>query len=352
MLTGFRSAAITTAALLVAACDMPQTTAVSEYATGSRSTAAARVLIQDASCVTLLAGQTIAAGNVCTAIDGDSVRVTYNATDGWMIFETHLWAGTSFASLPVNKAGNPQIGLFPYASTQPGVASFTVALPLSMFGLSQNMTSCAPVTAYLVTHAVVKKMRPDGTWQSETAYGEGTRLVQKGNWATWFSIVLTCAQDEPPKVATEETAFAFANDSLSACFIGSDLLTTNRWGWSNGPLAPGAYRFDVYAGAGQCDRSKGTLVGSLGIVYTGSAATVTYTMRAGFFLEETHLYAGTDPLPSTIDRRTGAKEYTVAPGQYGNIHDLTGASSDTYTITGLSGPIFVVAHAVVSSTQW
>jgi hypothetical protein len=352
MFSGFRIAALATTALLIAGCDMPQSTTVNEETNGSQHAVAARVVVQDASCVTLLAGQTTPAGSVCTVVDGDSVRVTYSTTDGWRIFETHMWAGTSFASLPVNKAGNPQVGLFPHASTQTGVTSVTVSLPLSLFGLSQGMASCAPVTAYVVAHAVVKKQRLDGSWQSETAYGEGTRLVQKGNWATWFSITLTCAQDEPPQVATEETAFAFANDSLSMCFIGSDLLTTNRWGWSNGPLVAGSYSFDLYAGAGQCDRSKGTLVGSLGILYNGSTATVTYTMRPGFFLGETHLYAGTDALPSSIDRKTGAKEYTVAPGQYGNIHDLDEASSDTYTITGLSGPIFVVAHAVVSSTQW
>ncbi len=346
-----RSALAAFTALVFAGCDL-QPTATDSTGSSPSPQPAARVVLQGQTCVTLLAGQTIIAGEVCSVVDGDSLRLTYTSNGGWFIYETHLWAGTDFASLPVNKAGNPQPGLFPYASSQSGVASFTVSLPLSMFGLSKEMTACAPVTIYVVSHAVVKKTKTDGSLQSETAYGEGTRLVQKGNWATWFSISLGCIADEPPKLATEETAFAFANDSLSACFIGSDLLATNRWGWSNGTLVPGSYVFQLYAGAGQCDLSKGTHVGSLTVVYAGSTATVTYAMLPGFSLSATHLYVGTDPLPYTINNKTGVKEYTVAPGQYGNIHNLAGVGVDTFTISGLSGSVYVVAHAVVSSTNW
>jgi hypothetical protein len=40
--------------------------------------------------------------------------------------------------------------------------------------------------------------------------------------------------------------------------------------------------------------------------------------------------------------------YTVAPGQYSTIHgDLDDVTSNSYTITGLSGEIYVVAHATV-----
>jgi hypothetical protein len=40
------------------------------------------------------------------------------------------------------------------------------------------------------------------------------------------------------------------------------------------------------------------------------------------------------------------------PGQYGNIHDeLANVTSDSYTISGLSGTIYVVAHATVTGIQ-
>lgn len=134
-----------------------------------------------------------------------------------------------------------------------------------------------------------------------------------------------------------ETAFAYGGDDAT-CFID---LGFGNWGWTNGPLGEGSYSFPIYAAAGQCDLSKGTLVGTLEIVYSGGTATIEYEMDAGFTMDETQLYVGNDILP----KKGG--EYTVAPGQYGNIHDLDGASSDSYTITDLSGDIYVVAHAVV-----
>lgn len=58
---------------------------------------------------------------------------------------------------------------------------------------------------------------------------------------------------------------------------------------------------------------------------------------------ETHLYVGGEPLA----RSNG--EYTVAPGQYLAIHsELNNVATDSYTITGLSGEVYVVAHATVA----
>lgn len=304
------------------------------------------IQIQGTSSVTLLAGQTIVAGTVSSSIEGENLKITYSTANGFLLYETHVWAGLNLASMPQTNSGNPKLGNFPYNSgALPGVSSYSVSVPLSVFGLASSMTSCAPVTAYIVSHAVVKRSLADGSIQSETAYGEGTRLVQKGNWATWFSIVLSCYEEQPPVAGTCETAFAF-DENVSTCFIGSGLLSTNRWGWFNGPVGPGSYLFDLYAGAGKCDLSKGTYVGELKVEYDGASAKVSYTMLPGFKLDETHLYVGNEPLP----RDNGT--YTVAPGQYGNIHDLSNATSDSFTVSGLSGSIYVVAHATVCSNSW
>jgi hypothetical protein len=309
------------------------------------SSESALVQIQGTSCVPLLAGQTISAGTVCSSIEGENVEVTYETSNGWLLYSAHLWAGLNLASMPQTNSGNPKLGNFPYnAGTLEGVSSYSFSVPLSTFGLSSGMTSCDPVTGYLVAHAVVKKQLDDGSFQSETAYGDGTRLVQKGNWSTWFSIGLTCT-DEEPKLAACETAFAFG-DELATCFIDSGVISTNRRGWFNGPIGTGSHSFDIYAGAGQCDLSKGTYVGSLSVSYDGSVANVSYSMLPGFTMDETHLYVGSEPLPRTNG------QYTVAPGQYGNIHTLSGASSDSFSISGLSGDIYVVAHSVTCSTQW
>ncbi len=177
-------------------------------------------------------------------------------------------------------------------------------------------------------------------FEEETAWGDGEDFLGN-NWATYFTHTIQCEDPTPPPTGGCETAFAFGN-SDATCFIGSPWITTGRWGWTNGELGTGNYSFDIYAGAGQCDTDKGTLVGTLTVNYDGSTAVVTYTMDSPYTMDETHLYVGNEPLPRDVNGN-----YTVAPGQYPYQHDLTDATTDTYTITGLSGDIYVVAHAVV-----
>ena len=77
-------------------------------------------------------------------------------------------------------------------------------------------------------------------------------------------------------------------------------------------------------------------------VQDGATATVTYTMNSPYYMTESHLYVGNDVLATD----NGA--FTVAPGQYLQIHDpVASGSSDSYTVSGLSGGIYVVAHATV-----
>ncbi|MCK4478501.1 hypothetical protein KAU88_08265 [Candidatus Bathyarchaeota archaeon] len=151
---------------------------------------------------------------------------------------------------------------------------------------------------------------------------------------------------EGPPPPRGETAFAYG-DGYATCFMSMDFDGDGKrdfknWGWSNGPLAPGSYTFDVWAGAAKCDLGKGTLVGNVTIDYDGSTATVTYMMHTSWTMQNTQLYVGSEPLP-----RDSQGEYTVAPGQYPYIHAGISAVSDTYTVSGLSGDIYVVAHADV-----
>lgn len=64
-------------------------------------------------------------------------------------------------------------------------------------------------------------------------------------------------------------------------------------------------------------------------------------------MKETHLYIGSEILARDVNGKC-----TVAPGQYPTIHeDLDGATMDTYAIEGLSGDIYIVAHAAVIAPQ-
>jgi len=123
-----------------------------------------------------------------------------------------------------------------------------------------------------------------------------------------------------------ETAYAYEEEPDGTCFM--DLGFSN-WGWSIKLQTEGTYTFPVYAGAGQCDPEKGTLVGSVTANYSGGTVQFTYNFLSGFSTNETHFYAGYDSVPKDKKGKS-----TVAPGQY--------------TIgTGLSGPIYIIAHAVV-----
>ncbi len=137
---------------------------------------------------------------------------------------------------------------------------------------------------------------------------------------------------------TCETAFAWGGSDAH----NFEEYGFHNWGWSNGPLPAGDYEWGIYAGAGGGEPADGTLVGTLTVDYDGSTAIVTYEMDAGYTMDATHLYVGNDPLPTKNNGKS-----TTAPGQYPYGHNLDDATTDSYEVTGLSGDIYVVAHAVV-----
>jgi len=147
-----------------------------------------------------------------------------------------------------------------------------------------------------------------------------------------------CKQD---CISVCETGYAFGN-SYANCFLTIPGVNSNNWGWSNGSIGNGTYSWPIYAGAGLCDITVGTLVGTLDVMYSGGTATITYNMEDGVQLMATHLFVGKDILPKKNNK------YTTAPGQFPYKHDnLNGVNSDSYTINGLSGNIYISAHADV-----
>jgi hypothetical protein len=117
---------------------------------------------------------------------------------------------------------------------------------------------------------------------------------------------------------------AYAKGEGATCFI----PTFSNWGWTNF-IASGSYTMPLYAAAGQCDTSKGTLVGSVTVNYVNGFVGFGYNVDPGYMLKETHAYAGEEMFP--MDKKGKA---TVAPGAY-------------YNLGGFTGDIWVIAHAVV-----
>ena len=125
-----------------------------------------------------------------------------------------------------------------------------------------------------------------------------------------------------------ECETAFARDAEGEnCFLDNGF---SRWGWSLNIPGPGVYEgYEIYAAAGQCDISKGELVGTVDVSYSvDGIVSVTYNIDPAYTVEETHTYAGNAMFPT----KNGAD--TVAPGQYS-------------IAEGLEGEIYVIAHAVV-----
>jgi hypothetical protein len=302
-------------------------------------------------CETLFAGQTINAGSVCSQIVGSNLVVTYSTTGCWQLVETHLWVGSSLGDMPTTRKGNPVPGQFPYKSGDiSGTTSYSTSIPLTNLGFSCPSDD---TTFYVAAHAALQCVDGNGdVVQTETGWGDGSPIVDKGNWATYFETLFTCDCAEGPGEPGDcETAFAKATDGSATCFLdidedGDGTDDFNRWGWTNSTLGDGTFTYEIWAAAGQCDTTKGTLVGFLTVSRApgavGTDVTVTYNMLPGFTMDEVHVYVGCELLA----RDKG--EFTVAPGQFPIVKDLTSATTDTSIITGLEcTPIFVVAHAVV-----
>lgn len=142
-----------------------------------------------------------------------------------------------------------------------------------------------------------------------------------------------------------ETGFAICASEISTCFLDEGF---NRWGWTIGPVASwnGNHTYEIYAGAGQCDISKGELAGIVRLHYYNGVAQVDFIAEDGYVFKETHLYIGKDQFP--LQKRGKNYVPTVAPGQYPYKHDdLDNVDIDSYTIEALSGHIYLIAHAVV-----
>lgn len=295
-------------------------------------------------CTTLYAGQTIDVGTVCVEVvdngDTEDLLVTYTTANGWELVEAHLWVGISQSDMPQTRKGNPKVGNFPYHSGDiAGLTTFTFSVPLDQFG---GEVELCDGTLLAAAHAVVQ----NDAGGSETAWGDGERMVEKGNWATFFGIGLACDPTTPP--TPDESVMAFVHGcDLATSFLeldldGDDVPDFDNWGWTNYIGAEGEYYFDIYAGAGDGDIASGILVGELVIQYYGGSAMFTVTTCGGYTMTETHLYVGEDPLPMYEGG------YTVAPAHYPYGHvGLDDVQADTYGPFAVPAGFYVVGQAVV-----
>ena len=127
-------------------------------------------------------------GNVTISIDGDTLSVSYDTTDGWVMTETHIYVGTVAPT-----KSSP--GRFPYMHEDlGGITSDNYSISLSELGLVDGGT------VYISAQAALQKPMLDANgnpvldeegnqvYIEEGAWAEGDPLPTGKNWAMYFSL--------------------------------------------------------------------------------------------------------------------------------------------------------------------
>ncbi len=140
----------------------------------------------------ILAGQFIDAGTATISNDDEFiyVDVSSHVDLGWYFTELHLYVGTG--PLPVNNAGVPAPGQFPYTkSFEPPASSYLFAISLESLGLPADLCGQSLVVAL---HADMIQMDDESGEQtaSETGWAFGDNEFDSPRWGWWFEYELCC----------------------------------------------------------------------------------------------------------------------------------------------------------------
>ena len=291
----------------------------------------------------LWAGQTINAGSVVISNDATNLYITVNSKEGFQAVNDNIkiWVGNDLANLPANTQNVPIPGQFPYKYTANGT-SFTVTIPFNQITVDGAPITCDKAMLYVFVH--VDAIAAGG---AETAWGGCIPGTNTNRWYFYANYTTACCTTPPPVDCYSQTAFAkggwvFTTDKKSNPENLPSLgLAKNRWGWAINIKMPGTTVYNIWAGAGLNNTSKGRLAGQLTVNWDGTMVTVNYQLANGFRLVETHVFAGDN------------KPAIIAPGQYGNTMSFdppVASYSGTYMVTDTNfDGIWIIAHAGVFS---
>ena len=295
--------------------------------------------------------QSYQAGYVTISTDCDNLTLSVN-TWPWLTPQPTLghiciWIGNDLLNLPMTSDGLPDASKFAQAANgkcidATGLTTYTWVIPVSELTMV-DVSNLYNKDLYIVTVADVDT---DGNPLTpyERAYAGAYGQNGAGGYWNYSVFQMCCSVPSCNSTAYAKGGWVWTTSPKSNPEgLPSLLLTQNRWGWAIN-LLPGMntpLTFNIYAGAGLNNTSKGVLVGTLNVVWSGTNVSVTYNMLPGYLIEEVHIYVGDTP------------PMTIAPGQYGYIDsfDPTGASSVgpiSFAVSDSNGDgIWLVAHAVV-----
>ena len=136
--------------------------------------------------INLIAGQYTDSGDVEITNDGENLIITITTQDGWSLNESHVSVQASVGDIPHTKKGNPIPGQFEYSqSYDPNVTEAQYIIPLDDLSESDLI---------IAVHTVVQQIVNDEVVAEETAWAEGNRFVQKGNWGMYTEYGLQCLE--------------------------------------------------------------------------------------------------------------------------------------------------------------
>ncbi len=136
--------------------------------------------------VPLLAGKSIDAGTVAVWNDAENLYVKYEASNGFVLSETHLAIALTLDAIPQTKTGNPKVGNFQYGNefaTPVNEYTYTINLQEAGYAIGTEL--------YIAAHAVVSKdvFENGKSSEQETAWASGLQFPGR-NWATYFQYII------------------------------------------------------------------------------------------------------------------------------------------------------------------
>ena len=247
-----------------------------------------------------------------------------NALYSWVTFDGNIVSGASTEAPLVNEAGIYTVTI---TNSETGCSSSCEAVVQTNFELP--IVNLELVDNLCLGHDPIQLV---GYPQGGQFFGD--HVTSEGMFSTsstgTYTVTYTYVSEENGCAASdtitidvvdcceEETAFAYS-EMYSTCFIGNANTSSNRWGWSNGPLTIDAdYTFDLIAGAGQCVLDNGQLVGTVAINYnTTGDMVVNYSLQDAesptfYQLETVHVYLGCDQFPESL--APGLMPYQTSAG--------------------------------------
>jgi hypothetical protein len=118
----------------------------------------------------------------------------------------------------------------------------------------------------------------------------------------------------------------------------------DSFGWTNGALSPAETfksTYELFANVEGCGISNATKVGLMELHYFNGTATATITLLPGYTMSKSALYIGNEMFPKVEGVNT------IDPANYPYKHDLSSASSDSFTVNGLSGNIYIIGYVLL-----